>query len=105
MAAVSHDSEIAEVGRALKEHAKSQRALNLEAFEPWRERLMGLGLVQRSDYHWTVTIGGETCGWWPTTCKWHMGKTYHGTAEQFFNWLSRRHTRLMDLADRRPLQI
>lgn len=97
--------DMADVFNDMKAHAKSQRVLNMEEFEAWRERLMALGLVQRSDYHWTVLLGGDTCGWWPSTQKWHMGKTFHGGPEQFFNWLERRVTRLQDMADRHPVKI
>lgn len=87
--------DMAEMYADMRAEKQSFRQQAMVDFELWRERLEGLGLKKQNEFHYTFNIQGETGGWWPSTQRWHFGKTYHGTAEQFHRWLDRRVARLM----------
>jgi hypothetical protein len=75
----------------MSEHTRARRANNLDTFKTLRSKLMeDFGLVEHTEYHYSLMIK-TPCQYWPSANKWqYAGKTYHGTAQDFYNWLKRR---------------
>ena len=57
---MSHDSEIAQTFRAMKEARKEKKAARLDAANPD-------GWTQHTPYHWSRIIDGEKLNYWPST--------------------------------------
>lgn len=94
---MSSDSEIAEVGRALKELAKERKreryeaALNeLPLFETFLTT-RSLRLYKSTDYHWQVRNGPQVVAdVWPSTSKFRVRgqkATKYGGLAQVRNWI------------------
>lgn len=82
-------TEYGDMCAEMRDHKRTRKQAALAVFETVKVDLVAMGLVQRSEVHWTITIHDQVCQFWPTTDKWQYGKTYNGTAVDFRNWLRR----------------
>lgn len=70
---------------------KARRAKNHQAFLDMKDAFVKLGMVEHSEYHYSIAVNGSQCNYWPTSSKWmYQGKIVQGTPISFMGWLKKR---------------
>lgn len=73
---MSRDSEIAEIGRALKQHAKDEKAERRAYWEPFLKKAKAkcptrrvVAMTQKTEYYWRITLNNGHMDFWPSSGK------------------------------------